>query len=368
FNVSFTEPYLFGRPTLLGTDLFAMKRRWFTDYTENRQGAAIRLGRRLRWPDNYFRIYASYRLERNKFDDFSQYFERANSYANTYDSLFITIDTVPNPGNPDIIDTSFARVNTTIIGTSHPGSLLRYGERWNSASRFSLTITRDSRNLPEFATQGSLVSYTISQTGGPLGGFWNYTKHSISAAKFFPLFWRFAIAAKVQFGAITSPYASDSTILISDRFIPGGTAYDGIVRGYEDGSLTPDTIVTHSDTTFGYTENTKTGETTDSIRVDPPFRIRVRGNYMLVSNIELQFPIAEQSIYGLLFFDAGNSWRSFEHIKPFRYLYRGWGFGIRVLVPGIGTIGGDLARPLDVPPNGDGMGWKFHFQIGTTFR
>jgi outer membrane protein insertion porin family len=56
FSLSFTEPWLFGRPTLLGADLFAINRRWYDEYTESRQGASLRLGRRLRWPDNYFRV------------------------------------------------------------------------------------------------------------------------------------------------------------------------------------------------------------------------------------------------------------------------------------------------------------------------
>jgi len=92
---------------------------------------------------------------------------------------------------------------------------------------------------------------------------------------------------------------------------------------------------------------------------------------MLITNLELQFPIAERSVYGLLFFDAGNSWLHKKDIKPFgssTFLYKGAGIGFRILVPGIGTIGFDFAYPLDKPPNGDKQGWKPHFQIGTTFR
>ncbi|HEX2897127.1 MAG TPA: outer membrane protein assembly factor BamA, partial [candidate division Zixibacteria bacterium] len=38
FSLSFTEPWLFGRPTLLGSDIFVLNRRWFSDYTEGRRG------------------------------------------------------------------------------------------------------------------------------------------------------------------------------------------------------------------------------------------------------------------------------------------------------------------------------------------
>jgi outer membrane protein assembly factor BamA len=69
-----------------------------------------------------------------------------------------------------------------------------------------------------------------------------------------------------------------------------------------------------------------------------------------------------------LFFDAGNSWLNLEDIKPISDLYRGWGIGFRIAVPGIGTIGFDFAKPLDDPPDGDDRNWRPHFQIGTTIR
>ncbi|HUV31128.1 MAG TPA: outer membrane protein assembly factor BamA [Acidobacteriota bacterium] len=357
FNVSFTEPYLFGRPTLLGADLFLLNRRWFNDYTEGRQGGAIRLGRRLRWPDNYVRVYTSYRLERNRFYDFDDFFRKENSYKTTY------------MWAADSVDGEYvAARDTTIIGGAIPGSVLAYDEKWNAASRFSMTVTRDSRNLPEFATRGSVLSYTFAQTGGILGGFWEYQKHSVSVAKFIPLFWKFAVAAKVEYGVITSP-AGDNRILLSDRFTPGGTTFDGIVRGYDDGSLTPDSTVTQSDTTFLYLDpNAPIGSTPDSTSFLPSFKTRVRGKYMLVTNLELQFPIAERSVYALLFFDAGNSWLQRRDIRPFTDLFAGAGFGFRLVVPGIGTIGFDFGYPLNPPPNGEEQAWKPHFQIGTTFR
>jgi outer membrane protein insertion porin family len=360
FNVSFTEPYLFGRPTLLGTDLFTLNRRWFSDYTEGRQGGAIRLGRRLRWPDNYFRIFASYRLERNRFHDFDDAFESENSYKTTY------IWDVNSSGLADVGDSSQVSVGDPI-----PGSILSYNAEWNSSSRFSLTITRDSRNLPEFATSGSQISYTFSQTGGILSGFWEYRKHDLSAAKFFPLIGKLALAAKIQYSVIESP-SGDDRVLISDRFTPGGTAFDGIVRGYDDGSLTPDSIVTDSDSSFFYLNpNATPGSPASDTLLGTSFRTRVRGKYMLIGNLELQFPISERSVYALLFFDAGNSWLHKKDISPFgssTFLYKGAGFGFRILVPGIGTIGFDFAYPLDKPPNGDQQAWKPHFQIGTTFR
>ena len=355
FSLSFTEPWLFGRPTLLGTDFFALNRRWFDDYTEGRRGGSVKVGKRLRWPDNYFRAFTTFRLEENRFYEFDDSFKSANSYKTI--NVYSYTDTASNP------------VTTTrvIVGQPYEGSIIRYNGAWLTSSQLSFTLTRDSRNLPEFATSGSNLSYTFSQTGGWLGGYWQYQKHEFSAAKFIPLIGNLALAAKMQYAVVTSP-EGDNRILVSERFTPGGTAYDGVVRGYEDGTLTPDTVVTTSDKTFYYSGHPdSSGAILDSTFVAAGFETRVRGKYMLVSNLELQFPLVERQIYALAFFDAGNSWLHKGNIKPLSGLYKSYGFGFRIAVPGIGTLGFDFGYPLD-KVEGQDQKWKPHFQIGTTFR
>lgn len=365
FSISFTEPWLFGRPTLMGLDVFALNRRWFDDYTEGRQGGSVRIGRRLRWPDNYFRIYSSYQLERNRFYDYNDTFLSQSSTSTNYKYRWTEVvgDSTIENKSKDVL----------VIGDPLPGSIVAYNEKWNTASRLSFTISRDSRDLPEFATRGSIVSYTWEKTG-ILGGYWNYQLHNIKLARFVPLIWRFALAARVQYAAVVgrSGDPKDLRVLVTDRFNPGGTAYDGTVRGYEDGSLTPDSLVYGTDTASWYYANpdsiNPSVDKPDSIAISPSFTTKVRGKHMLVANVELQLPIVENQIYGLLFLDAGNSWLHLEDIRPFTDLYRGAGVGFRIIVPGIGTIGFDFAKPLDDPPDGSGRGWKPHFQIGTTIR
>ncbi len=354
-SLSFTEPWLFGRPTLLGINGYLTNRRWYDDYTEGRTGGSVRLGRRLSWPDNYFRIFASYSLERNKFYDFDDAYINQNSYKaqHYYDNPTTSIrrDVLLDQNRYD----------------PYPGSILQYNEEPNTASRLSFTIIRDSRNLPEFATMGSRISYKIENTGGILGGYWKSIKHDISVAKFFPLFGGVALATKVQWGMVTST-KDDSRILITDRFTPGGTAYDGIVRGYDDGSLTPDTVVNQSDTSYFYIDpNSIPGVDTPEDTTFESYRTRVRGKYMLTTNIELQVPISQGQLYGLLFFDAGNSWLHSGDIKPLSSLYKSAGIGFRIIVPAIGTIGFDFGYAFDKVDRQE-KGWKAHFQVGTTSR
>jgi len=367
-SISFTEPWLFGRPTLLGLDLYSTNRRWLDDsYTEGRRGGSIRFGRRLHWPDNYFRAYASYRLEQNRFSDFSNNFR----LRETYTSVGL-VDTSQAP--PDTLTGLKHRVYKSIgfrVYDPLPGSVLNYREQWFTASQVAFTITRDSRNLPEFATRGSQLSYTFEKSGGFLGGYWHYDKHTINVAKFIPIVGKLALAAKVQYSVITSP-EGDDRILLSDRFYPGGTAFDGIVRGYDDGTLTPDSLPTpRTDTIFYFFDRAVTNPyaKADSVgtNVYQGSRIGVRGKYLLVTNLELQFPIASQQLYGLLFFDAGNSWLYKKSITGFGSLYKGIGIGFRIVVPGIGTIGFDFGYPLD-KKDSQAQKLKPHFQIGTTFR
>ena len=167
--------------------------------------------------------------------------------------------------------------------------------------------------------------------------------------------------------------SDDSTILISERFTPGGTGYTGIVRGYDDGSLTPDTTVIRFDTTKYYSTADISGDP-DSIMVDTiGYLSTVRGKYMLVGNLELQVPILTNQLYLLGFFDIGNSWLYRKDIN-LDDLYKGVGVGFRLVIPGIGTLGFDFGYALDEqinPYTGDVIqekGWKPHFQIGTTFR
>ncbi len=378
FSVSFTEPWMFGRPTLLGVDLFALNRRWYSDYTEARQGGSIRLGRRLRWPDNYFRIYASYRLERNRFSDYDEDFDALNRSStervHRWSEFGPITDTLGlDPLDVDTLGWSVQNRSQSVVTPGEPlrGSVVAYDEKWNTSSRISFNIIRDSRNLPEFATKGSIMSYSYDLTGSFLGGQWNYQKHRIKLAKFIPIVGKLALATRLEYGVLVgrSSDPNDRWILVSERFNPGGTAFDGTVRGYEDGSLTPDSLVHGSDTTLFFYSNPEDGITTpDSTYVSPSFRTRVRGKHMIIANAELQFPVVENQIYALLFLDAGNSWLHLNDVKPITGLYKGYGIGFRIAVPGIGTIGFDFAKPLDDPPDGSGRGWKPHFQIGTTIR
>ena len=53
FTLGFTEPWLYDTPTLLGVSLFDTRQIYGYDYEQ--MGGSVRVGRRFRWPDDYFR-------------------------------------------------------------------------------------------------------------------------------------------------------------------------------------------------------------------------------------------------------------------------------------------------------------------------
>lgn len=306
-QLSFTEPWFLDTPTSVGFDLYNTNRIWYDDFTEERRGMGLRLGRRLSWPDDYFRLFLRYRLENVRYRDFQTY----------TDSL----------GHKRVIPE--LEYLTTI--------------KWpQRTSSFDFTIVRDSRDLPQFATSGSVMSWNAELAGGLLGGDWSYHKHIFTFRKYIPSFWRFVLVAKAKFGVIDS-YRKDGDIPYSERFTPGGIDPDGVIRGYADGTIGP--------------------------RDSQGFV--VRGRSVLVYNLEYQFPIVEQQIYGLFLADLGNAYLRGRDVQPmaFKNLYKSAGFGVRLMIPNMGMIGFDMAYGFDYPDplNRDHGEWRPHFNFGTSF-
>ncbi|MCI0331572.1 MAG: outer membrane protein assembly factor BamA [candidate division Zixibacteria bacterium] len=317
-SLSFTEPWFRDTPTLVGFDIFNVERQYYDDYTEQRTGLSLRLGRRLRWPDNFFRVLWNYRLEGLRYYEFAPGFSLSG-----------------------LTDVDWPRI------TSSTGA----------------AITRDSRDLAQFATRGSLVSYAVEYAGGPLQGDYQYHKHVFEASKFLKTLGKLVLVAKLKTGVIDGP-KGDIGIPYSERFSPGGVDPDGIIRGYIDGSIGPRYSI---DSTAVYDDST--GALLGHDYFGGGLR---RGRSELIYNLELQFPVVKEQVYALAFADAGNAWLTGTQLHPFSDLKSSVGFGFRVSVPGLGTIGFDFGYGFSTIRNSrgqylDGRKWRPHFQLGSTF-
>ncbi|MFC1683386.1 outer membrane protein assembly factor BamA, partial [Candidatus Zixiibacteriota bacterium] len=172
-KLGFTEPWLFDTPTSAGFDLYQSSRRWTNYYTEVRKGGDLRIGRRLTWPDDYFRIYWKYRLENVEY----------NEFASSYDP-------------PEAYDLR----------------LINWPQRTSSTT---FTLIRDSRDLPEFATMGSVHSLGSEFAGGILGGDVNYHKHIFDSSWYFRNLWKFTLMMKTRIGVVDT-YNSGQSVPFSE--------------------------------------------------------------------------------------------------------------------------------------------------------
>ena len=76
-SISFTDPWLFDSPNLVGASLFYTERGYsssyyYYPYDLTQRGGSLRWGRRFRWPDNYFRgtwMFAASKKEIEEFFD-----------------------------------------------------------------------------------------------------------------------------------------------------------------------------------------------------------------------------------------------------------------------------------------------------------
>lgn len=302
-ELSFTEPWFRDTPTSVGFDIYQINRKWYDEFAEENKGFGLRLGRRLSWPDNYFRVYWRYRWEQIRYYDFA-------------DPLVV--------------------VDTTGTDTTYVPHYLSEVDWPRNSATTSFTIVRDSRDLPQFATKGSILSWNTEFGAEFLGGDFSYHKHIFQASYFLTTFWKFVLAAHLKVGVLDGR-DKDSPKTYGERFSPGGTDPDGMIRGYSDGSIGP---------------------------------VR-RGRSVLVYNLALQYPLVEQQMYFLLFADAGNAWLSGRSIRPFAFrhtsdqaLFRSAGLGVRLVIPGMGIIGFDFGYAFDGAERGE---WRPHFQFGTSF-
>jgi outer membrane protein insertion porin family len=299
FSLSYFEPWLRDTPTSLGLSIYYQERVYSDWFTEGTRGGSVQVGRRLRWPDNYCKVYGGYKLEELK------YYSWSSSYVSE------------NADNPYSVDK-----------VSWP----------KQSSVATVSLERDSRDLAQFATKGSVYSWTANLAGTVLGGSYNYWKQIFEAEYYYTPFWKFSFSAKGKWGILDRISIGNNDVPFSERFTPGGTDTDGLIRGYNDSEIGPRTSA------GGY----------------------LGGRSEVIYNAELTVPISEQQFYVLLFADAGNAYLNGDGLRNhmFSNMYKSVGFGFRVVAPMIGIIGFDFGYPF----NGDNRGTlKPHFQIGRGF-
>ena len=293
FLVGFTEPWLFDTPTSFSFRVYTLNQQYLQSFDFHRNSVSVRLGRRLKKPA-YSSISLGYELRDERYTDFEAGYDQSSP--------------------------SFTPRTTSSV---------------------ELVFRRDTRDLPDFPTNGSVISYTPEVASSFIAGDVDFHRHELNINAYRPSFWKFVLSVESKF-AIIDGFSDwdDANISFWDRFTPGGVDWwDGQVRGYPDASLGPRDAQGRS----------------------------IGGRSMMTLNVEYRFPITERQVVGLVFADAGNAWQHVNDFNP-TDLKRSLGIGFRVLTPMLGMIGFDFGYGFDRRSiDGQRPGLTTHFQFGPRF-
>jgi len=190
FNVlslSFSEPWAFGTPTTLGFSIFDQRQNFGFEFQQT--GASLTIGRRLTWPDDYFRIDYTLRYQLNR------------------------------------------------------GGFIQIANQPTVADEFSIiqVISRNSLDNPIFARRGSDVSLTAQISGGPfLPGSVDFYKFIFKNQWFTPIVGNLVFMFNSEFGYL-GRFSESDFVFPQNFFFMGGSGISFIptipLRGYLDQSI-----------------------------------------------------------------------------------------------------------------------------------
>ncbi len=286
-NVSLTEPWFMGTPTEVSFNVYnriqqQVQQQFFSD---KRKGISVRVGRPFPWFD-YTSVFTRYSYEEVELSNF------ADGYFGP----------------------------------------LRFTAWPQRTSSVGLTLLRNSTDSPFHPTVGTRTVFNGRWTGGPLGGDIDFQKYEIDFSWYEPLFWRFVLQIRNQFG-IMDGYQNASQVPDFEKYRLGGNRRWGL-RGYDFYEVVP--------------------------KGNAQF---IGGRFMQISTLEVSFPIAPPTVYGLMFAEGGNTWNSFQESTLFE-LRKGVGVGVRIELPMLGTVGLDYGYGID---RIGGAAWEPHITFGGMF-
>ncbi len=321
YNISFIEPWFGGKkPNSFSVSLYYSKQRPYAQYNSfdsldpsfRTYGASIGLGRRLKWPDDYFSLYTEL--------SFQQY--RLHNY---------NLGLLTN-GNYNLFSLKFVLSRSSQDQIIYP----------RKGSVFSLGL----RLTPPYSVFNG-VDYSDATYEESFKNI-EFHKWTFNGAWYTSLIQNLVLALKAEFGYLGA-YNKTIGAPPFEKFDVGGSGLSGYnlygtdvvaLRGYEDGTVTP------------YKEGTTIED----------------GNLYTRYYAELRYPFSlnpSATIYGLVFLEGGNAWSKWNQFNPLD-VKRAAGVGIRAFLPMFGMLGIDWGYgfdPSNQRPYTKSKG-QWHFVLG----
>jgi len=340
---SFTEPWLTGKkPTSLSlsayytrqTNSYVAMSIFNSDRIMEVFGFSASLGKRLKWPDNYFVLYNGLSWQTYKLTNWysgSFIFDDGISHNLNY-----TLSLMRNSTDQQIYPRQGSDIQFSLQLTP-PYSLFRKYDYDSDGNTFPVGSWRDVN----YDNWSSKTRYKWIE----------YHKWKFSAATYTKLVGDLVLMTRAQFGYL-GYYNRNWGYSPFEGFLVGGDGMSGYnsygseivsLRGYENYSLTPYLPSQYNSTGYAYA-----------------------GNVYDKFTFELRYPVILQptsTIYALAFLEGGNCWSDIRNFNPFE-IKRSAGVGVRIFLPMVGLLGIDWGYGFDDTTKG---GSQFHFVIGQQF-
>lgn len=325
YSFSFSEPWLGGKkPIYFGLSAFTSSSSYgYNPWTgeqsvpdEDMQrirmnGFTVSLGKRLKWPDNYFRLNYSANIQQYKLQNWRGYlFETGTSY-----NFNITQEISRNSLDALIYPTSGTNLRFTVQATP-PYSIF---------------------NNTNYLTASDTEKYRWTE----------YHKWKFDSQWYQRLSGKLVLKAQAQFGFLGT-YSSVTGQPAFERFKLGGDGMQGFdfiqgseiiaMRGYANGYIIPEGS-------------------------DPRIAQNSGSPIYTKYQLELRHPLMlndQATVFGMVFAEAGNTWNSFKDFNPFQ-VRRTLGVGARVYLPIFGMLGIDYGYGFDPIPGVAESQWRQNF-------
>lgn len=334
YSISFMEPWFGGKkPNSFSVSLYHSiinyeKSRYlgsnsaYNDMYMKTTGGSIGLGRRLPWPDDFFVLYNSINYQHYNLSKYGGFiFDTGES-----NNISLT-STVSRNSQDQVIFPRRGSNYSLTVSLTPPYSLFKEKQFWEQDGNLDPTEDTDLEKREKYK--------------------WiEYHKWVFKGYNFVSLVGNLVLSTRVEYGFLAR-YNKDWGYSPFEAFVMGGDGFTGYrrygtdivgLRGYENGTLTP--------------------------------AGRSAGNAYAKYVVELRYPFSlnpSATIYGLGFFDAGNSWYDISEFNPF-LVKRSLGVGLRAFLPMFGMLGVDWGYGFDpIPGSLTKSGGQFHFVLGQEF-